>query len=253
MKTMPATASASIRSAYDQAVSRKRSWQPVAVTKGRLQRPDGQDALERGLALRHLELPVADFLRQGLEKELPSTPGVMDALLSNIADEERHDKALSYVTAAHGVNEKYEREGQVILQRWIDNPSHPILKAAVLERSVFFVLLPLYRWLGDMGLRTVSADISGDEQAHVAIHSMCASELGIKSNPGLNRLRRATVAWVVDGLGNSHEDKYLSKDFWMRSSDSLYTSGRAPELIDSRRATVPAFFEASNCDLPSYA
>lgn len=237
-------------SPYDQVISRKRKWTPVAVQKGKL--TDGsEESIYRALALRHLELPVADFLRQGLEKELPNSPGVIEALESNIKDEERHDQAFDYVVKAHGTNTKSEVEGRHILKAWLEAPEHPILKAAILERSVFFVLLPFYRFNGDIGIRTTAADISRDEQTHVAIHSMVCSELGLKSTPSLNRLRRATVGWVVDGLSKS-ENKYLDKDFWMNQSDSLYEKGKAPGLADTQRARMPAFFEAANTDLPQY-
>ena len=237
-------------SPYDQVVSRKRKWTPVAVRKGDLV-PGSEDAFFRALALRSLELPVADFLRQGLEKELPKTAGLVEALQSNILDEERHDQAFRYVVAAHGSDPKAEAEGSHILKTWLEAPEHPILKAAILERSVFFVLLPFYRFNGDMGIRTSAADISRDEQCHVAIHSMVCSELGLKSTQSLNRLRRATVGWMMDGL-TSTTNKYLSKDFWISQSDSLYERGKAPGLSDTQRSRMPCFFEASNTDLPQY-
>jgi hypothetical protein len=237
-------------SPYDQVVSRKRKWTPVAVQAGKL--VDGsQDAIQRALGLRHLELPVREFLQQGLDRELPTTPGVREALLSNQLDEERHDQALNYVVAAHGSNDKYETEAKHILKAWLEAPEHPILKAAILERSVFFVILPFFRFNGDIGIRTTAADISRDEQTHVAIHSMVCSELGLKSTPSLNRLRRATVGWVVDGL-KVNTNKYLNKDFWLSQSDSLYERGKAPGLSDTQRARMPAFFEAANTDLPQY-
>lgn len=237
-------------SPYAQVVSRKRKWTPVAVQRGKLV-GGSEEAIYRALALRHLELPVSEFLKQGLEKELPETSGVVEALKSNILDEERHDQALEYVVEAHGTDNKAEAEGRHILKAWMESPEHPILKAAILERSVFFVLLPFYRFNGDIGIRTTAADISRDEQTHVAIHSMVCSELGLKSTPSLNRLRRATVGWVMDSLGSS-ENKYLDKDFWMSQSDSLYEKGKAPGLSDTQRARMPAFFEASNTDLPQY-
>ena len=80
---------------------------------------------------------------------------------------------------------------------------------------------------------------------------MVCSELGLKSTQSLNRLRRATVGWVVDGLGKS-ENRYLDKDFWLAQSDSLYEKGKAPGLSDTTRARMPCFFEASNVDLPQY-
>jgi len=237
-------------SPYDQVISRKRKWTPVAVQKGQVVE-GAEDSLKRALGLRHLELPVREFLQQALDKDLPRTPGVREALLSNQKDEENHDLALNYVIDAHGADLKHEDEAKHILKAWLDAPEHPILKAAILERSVFFVILPFFRFNGDIGIRTTAADISRDEQTHVAIHSMVCSELGLKSTSSLNRLRRATVGWVVDGLKSS-TNKYLDKDFWLSQSDSLYDRGKAPGLKDTQRARMPAFFEAANTDLPQY-
>jgi hypothetical protein len=237
-----------MNSPYLSVVARKRKWTPVAVDKGSL--VDGsEDSIYRALALRCLELPVKEFLQQGLEKELPKTPGVIEALQSNQLDEDRHDQAFEYIVQAHGTDPKAEREAKHILKSWIEAPEHPLLKAAILERSVFFVLLPFYRNVGDIGMRTTAADISRDEQTHVAIHHMVCKELGIKTTPNLDRLRRATVAWVMDGLNG---EKWLSKDFWISQSDSLYTRGKADGLADTQRARMPAFFEASNVNLPMY-
>lgn len=237
-------------SKYTQIVQRKRSWTPVAVTKGEV-KAGAEETLYRCLALRTLELPVKEMLSQGLEKELPDDPGVMPALMSNMADENKHDLALNFIVDAHGVDTRAEREAEAIRKTWLELPEHPILKTAILERSVFFVLLPFFRFCGDVGIRTVASDISRDEQTHTAIHAMCAHDLGYKSTPALNKLRRATVGWAMDKLGHS-SDKHLCKDFWMRQSDSLYHQGKAPGLVDTQRARMPAFFETSNVNLPQY-
>jgi hypothetical protein len=133
----------------------------------------------------------------------------------------------------------------------LEAPEHPILKTAILERSVFFVLLPFFRFNGSVGIRTVASDISRDEISHVASHAMVAHDLGLKSTENLNKLRRATVHWAMDLLGHS-SNKYLNKDFWMRQSDSLYTQGKADGLGETKRSRMPSFFEASNLDLPMY-
>jgi hypothetical protein len=51
-------------SPYDQVVSRKRKWTPVAVQRGKVVE-GSEDSLFRALGLRHLELPVREFLQQG--------------------------------------------------------------------------------------------------------------------------------------------------------------------------------------------
>jgi hypothetical protein len=237
-------------SKYTEIASRKRTWTPVAVTKGELKK-GSEETILRCLALRSLELPVKEMLSQGLEKELPDDPGVLPALLSNMADEDKHDKALNFIVDVHGVDERAEREAENIRKAWLASPEHPILKTAILERSVFFVLLPFFRFNGSVGIRTVASDISRDEQTHTALHAMCAHDIGEKTTPALNKLRRATVGWAMDLLGHS-SDKHLNKDFWMRQSDSLYFQGKAPGLADTQRARMPAFFETSNVNLPQY-
>ena len=126
-------------SPYLNVVSRKRKWTPLAVDKG-VVTEGSEETLLRSLALRKLELPVKDFLRQGLEKDLPDVPGVMEALISNQADEDKHDLGLEYVVKAHGVDDRAERESKSIVNAWLESPEHPILKASILERSVFLVL-----------------------------------------------------------------------------------------------------------------
>jgi hypothetical protein len=237
-------------SKYTQIVQRKRSWTPTPVTAGEL-KAGSEETIFRCLALRTLELPVKEMLAQGLERHLPDDPGVIPALLSNMEDENKHDKALNYIVAAHGTNDRAEREAENIRNSWLSSPEHPVLKTAILERSVFFVLLPFFRFNGDVGIRTVASDISRDEQTHTALHAMIAHDIGEKTTPALNKLRRATVAWAMDTLGHS-SDKHLNKDFWMRQSDSLYHHGKAPGLADTQRARMPAFFETSNVNLPKY-
>ena len=235
---------------YLKVMSRKRTWTPVAVDKGQVFE-GSEDTLKRCLALRTLELPVKEMLQQGLARELPDDPGIIPALLSNMQDEDKHDRALNYIVDVHGVDERAEREAERIRSAWLSDPSHPILKTAILERSVFFVLLPFFRFNGDMGIRTVASDISRDEQTHTLIHAMVAHDLGEKTTPALNKLRKATVHWAMDLLG-SNENKYLDKDFWLKQSDNLYTQGKADGLSETRRARMPAFFEASNVNLPKY-
>jgi hypothetical protein len=237
-------------SPYLSMIAKKRPWQATAVGKGAL--TDGsEETIFRALALRHLEIPVRELLQQGLERDLPSTPGVTEALKHNQKDEERHDEALNYVASAHGVDEKSEKEVRSILNAWQEHPAHPILKAAILERSIFFVILPFFRFNGDIGMRTVSRDISRDEQVHVGVHSLVAKELGEDAGASLNKLRRATAMWTFDALGSS-ANKWLDKDFWMRQSDNLFERGKTDELKESRASSMPAFFEGANYDLPSY-
>ncbi len=175
---------------------RKRTWTPVEVNAGTLF-TGGEDVIKRALALRCLEIPVGDFISEAMKGDLPEVQGCKELLLSNVQDEEKHDIALNYAARAHEVPTSFEQEAQRICKAWLELDRHPVLKAVVLERSVFFVLLPIFRFLGDTGLRTTSADISRDEQTHVAANTLVCEALGLKSDKTLNNLRRATVAWCL--------------------------------------------------------
>ena len=161
---------------YQKLLNRKRKWSPVQTTAGKL--VDGaEETIYRALAIRHMELPVGAFI----ESALSEVPALSSELLrSNIQDEENHDLALSYIANAIGTDAKAEAEALRLRDAWEAHPDHTVLKALVAERAIFFVLLPFFRFNGDAGLRTVSADISRDEQIHVACNSLVCAELGLK-------------------------------------------------------------------------
>ena len=231
---------------------RKRTWTPVQVSAGQLL-DGGEEVIQRALALRCLEIPVGDFISDAMKGDLPDAKGCKELLASNVIDEENHDIALNFAAEAHGVSPQFEKEAAHICKTWLELDRHPVLKAVVLERSVFFVLLPIFRFLGDTGLRTTSADISRDEQTHVAANTLVCEELGLKSDKELNKLRRATVAWVLQSLKGEAPTKHLSSNFWLASSDSLYSRGKAEGLMETRSSRMPAFFETNNVNLPQYA
>jgi hypothetical protein len=233
---------------YQKLQQRKRKWSPLQTTAGKLNE-GAEEAIFRALAMRHMELPVGDFIEASLS-EIPVLS--QDLLRSNIKDEENHDLALGYIANALGTDPKAEEEALRIREAWISHPDHTVLKALVAERALFFVLLPFFRFNGDAGLRTVSADISRDEQVHVAANSLVCRELGLTPSPSLDKLRKATINWVMTPLKSS-TNKYLDKKFWLDSSDSLMYQGKAPELSDTKRARMPAFFEHANPNLPQYA
>jgi len=234
---------------------RKRTWTPVEVSAGQLL-SGGEEVVQRALALRCLEIPVGDFLTEAMKGDLPQgieAKGCRELLLSNVKDEENHDIALNFAAQAHKIPTKFEKEAERIKNAWLELDRHPVLKAVVLERSVFFVLLPIFRFLGDTGLRTTSADISRDEQTHVAANTLVCQALDLKTDKTINNLRRATVSWVLQSLQGEGDHKHLSSNFWLGCSDSLYARGRAEGLIETRNARQPAFFEISNVDLPQYS
>ena len=235
---------------YQKLQNRKRTWTPVQTTSGKV-KEGSEETLRRALAMRHMELPVGDFIKDAIKTDVPGA--AYDLLLSNVRDEEKHDTALNFISNSFGVDEKAEAEALRLQRAWIAHPDHTILKAMVAERAIFFVLLPFFRFNGDASMRTVSADISRDEQVHVASNSLVARELGLKVSPSLDKLRKATISWVLQPLGKNTADKYLDKKFWMDQSDSLMYAGKAEGLLETQRARMPAFFEHNNVNLPQYA
>ena len=234
---------------YQKLMARKRKWTPVQTDAGTCTE-GAEETLFRVLALRHMELPVGEFINDALATDVPVL--ARELLTSNVKDEENHDVALGYIANADGVDKKAEAEALRLREAWTSHPDHTILKAMVAERAIFFVLLPFLRANGDAGMRTVSADISRDEQIHVGCNSLVCKEMGLTYSPSLDKLRKATINWVMQPLGNS-ADKYLDKKFWLDASDRLMYEGKAPQFNFTRSARMPAFFEHSNVNLPQYA
>jgi hypothetical protein len=235
---------------YQKLLERKRSWTPVKPSKG-VYKEGAEETIKRALAIRHMELPVGDFISEALEKEVPSL--ARELLESNVKDEIKHDIALGYIAQVNGTDSQSEKEAIKLRDAWIEHPDHTLLKALVAERAIFFVLLPFFRFNGDAALRTVSADISRDEQIHVGSNTIVCAELGLSASPSLDRLRKATINWILAPLGINTTDKYLDKNFWLDASDRLMYEGKAPEFSETRRARMPAFFEHANQNLPQYS
>ena len=239
-----------MKNPYEKLLNRKRTWNPVQTTAGELKH-GAEEAIYRALAIRHMELPVGEFVTEALEKGVPDSARVL--LESNVTDEIKHDQALGYITNALGTDSQSEYEALKLRDAWEAHPDHTILKALVAERAIFFVILPFFRFCGDAGLRTTSADISRDEQIHVACNSLVCADMGLRWSNSLDKLRKATINWIFQPLGRNTYDKYLDKKFWLDASDRLMYEGKAPEFSETQRARMPAFFEHANTNLPQYS
>jgi len=234
---------------YDKLLNRKRTWTPLQTDAGKL-KEGAEETIYRALAIRHMELPVGEFIKEALE-DVPVSS--LPLLESNVQDELKHDLALGFVANALGVDEQAEAEAMRLRDAWTAHPDHTILKAMVAEKAIFFTILPFFRFCGDAGLRTVSADISRDEQIHVAGNTLVCEEKGYKPSESLDKLRKATVAWIYQPLGINTTDRYLDQKFWLNASDNLMYNNKAPELKSTQAARMPSFFEHSNVNLPQYA
>jgi hypothetical protein len=239
-----------MKNPYEKLLNRKRTWTPVKPTRGTL-KSGAEETILRALAVRHMELPVGNFISEALEKTVPDSARKL--LESNVKDEIKHDIALQYAVDVIGADENAEKEAIKLRDAWIQHPDHTITKALVAERAIFFVLLPFFRFNGNAALRGISMDISRDEQIHVACNSLLCDELGLRVSPSLDRLRKATINWVLQPLGINTQDRYLDRKFWTDASDRLMYEGKAPEFSDTKRARAIAFFEHANTNLPQYS
>ena len=131
---------------YQKLLDRKRTWTPVQTTAGKVAE-GAEETIYRALAIRHMELPVGDFITDTLKGDVPQN--ARELLLSNVKDEENHDLALGYIANALGTDPKAEAEALRLRDAWTSHPDHTILKALVAERAIFFVLLPFVRFNGD--------------------------------------------------------------------------------------------------------
>lgn len=236
---------------YEQVAKRRTNWTPVTPAGKEYLVDEASTILSKALALRALELPVKDFINDGLSKKEAELIGIegKKCLIRNTEDEEKHDLALNNcVKVCSNYDSIYESEVKLLVKAWIDHPDHPITKAATLENGIFFLILPLMRRYGNTSLRTTSIDISSDEVNHVQSHRYAATQMNQKVSPSLDTLRKATVAWIVDGFKFEH----LTADTLMKASNNLMYRGVAPELEFTQSYSVPAFFERRNDTLPYY-
>lgn len=239
---------------YQKLINRKREWEVIDVDPNQRLDPQVIRTLQKALAVSALELPVGEFVIHELGKHDKLPKPIINLMLSNAHDEIKHDRALGRLKAVLPPLPEDEvfMEEMVNEANRLGNLLSPILVAGVLEVSVFFVVLPIFRFLGSSGFRTVANDISNDENVHVATNLGLAKDWGYNRRPALNKLRKDIVGWLTDDLPEHHENKFMSRTYWLRASSNLYTNNRSEELRDTRNAVMPSFFEKSNKDLPVY-
>lgn len=236
---------------YSELLAKKKPWTPN-VGKPSFVVEGSEETIGRAIALRTLEIPVGDWILLGCKREMSRlSDDAIKLMQSNIEDEFRHDEVLNIAHSVYQLTDKnMENEASIIAKEWIDHPDHPVVKAWVIENSVFFVILPILRKFGDAGLRLVSRDISNDENIHVSTNRQLATDLGYSYSKSLDNLRKRTVEWIVETLNSP--GKFGFPDVWLKSSDTLLYQGVAPELSDTANYVMPAFFELDNRNLPSY-
>lgn len=242
---------------YDQLLKRKAYWVPIEPDKEQVVADEVTTTLKRALSLSKLELPVGNWVTEELTKQNGGLPSIVTTLLlSNIVDEEKHDLALNNLRKVFNVPVDYDSvtDGFISRATELADIYSPITVSAVLESSVFFIVLPMFRLLGSSPMRTNANDISNDEAIHVSTNCQMEVDLGYRRGKALDTFRSQIIDWLVtDLVSNGNPNKYLNGDFWKQSSHSLYSSGKAPGLSATRNHSIPAFFETSGTNLPIYS
>lgn len=239
---------------YFKLYNRRRNWEVIKPNKQTV-REGSEVTMEKALALSLLELPVKGFIEDEMEKHPELDSKVLQLLKANAEDEIKHDLALKNLREVYPVDEEHYwqvEENFTLEALRLAELYSPITVAGVLEASIFFVVLPMYRFFGSGGFRTIANDISNDENIHTATNVNLAKELGYNRGQSLNKFRQSIVEWLVDELPDTHDDPKMTKQFWLRSSDSLYHEGKALMMKDTKRAVMQSFFEKENSSLPIY-
>ena len=238
---------------YFDGVAKKRVWQPTLGNKTKVM-PGTENTIGRALALSILELRIADWLTEADKSDTKGlTPGMKLHLESAIEDEVRHDIALGHAKKVQGMTTTAMEEEALRFQSELESlPDHPLVITSTLERSIFFVILPMFRFLSEKAgnLVTVSTDISGDEAVHASLTTQICKDLNYSYSPQLNKLRKDIVGWLISDLKGM--GKYGRKQLWIDSSDSLFERGVADQLSETKAYSMPAFFEVNNQNLPYY-
>lgn len=248
-------------SKFDQLSAAKRSWEVMEV--GSLEPiPGAYDTIQKGLALRHLEIPVGSFIEEvGRKEKHKLSDSGMALLKGNIKDEEKHDRQLGLafdrIKDQPGFSWEAELEGRAICLDWIalSHKYHPILVALCAENSVFFPLLALFRRLGGVGLANISNEINRDEIIHVATNRYIAFDLlGLEVPKEIDELREATINWLVEKLPDAGiPGKYGRASSYSNASRDLLYKGTYNQFGDTRKAQFLSFFEISADNLPIYS
>lgn len=230
--------------------ARRKAWQPNEPQKIETSAPK---TISRCLALTSLEPAVADFIEEGLTKaELNKIgQGAIDTLHRNIQDEVKHELALTRAkNAMVDYDNSFEIEANQLVAAWNNLPDPEILKAAVLENSIFFLILPLYSTFGGSALAITSNSISSDERIHVISHRTVAQTLGTRPSKALNELRKATVRFIASNLEEEAGSNWTI-DRMLQNSDNLLIRG-VSDLIETQSSQVIAPFEVNNGHIDKY-
>lgn len=238
---------------YQKLTNRRRQWEVIKPPKQTVQ-IGAETTIQKALSLSALECPVGVFIEELIQSHRDLPQPVLNLLQANADDEIKHDKVLANLREAYPVDMEHDVEVDLIVREAnrLSLIYSPVLVAGVLEVSVFFVILPMYRFFGSGGFRTIANDISNDENIHVATNIQLAKDLKYDRTTTLDNFRKSIVNWLTADLPEVNDNPKMTRDFWRKSSDNLYYQGKSVELRDTKRSVMQSFFEKSNSSLPIY-
>jgi hypothetical protein len=180
-----------------------------------------------------LELSVAEWDYEA--SNLEDCELIADILHRNANDEDKHDKALAYLSKHYGMQPGVRsQEAQNLIDRWKNNKSHPLCRMLALEMGVFFSILPYLKMNGDTYAAEVSDWIKDDEVVHVKTGLLLVSELWLTIDKELLKL-------VYD----SNNYIFKSHDKAAKATMRL-VNGSASDLIDESLPQTVGFFELND-------
>ena len=216
-------------------------WQPLPTDTQNFTISSASQVIRRALDFLPLELQVAEWdeLAQrcgdGLDKE-----GIRAILERNAADENKHDKALHYLSNHYVKASDVENEAaNELLQRWqvLGDMVHPVTAMYALEMGVFFSILPALNKHGDVFASTVAAWISDDERVHVETNLRIMKHLKLQLTKTCLELVRDTVLYIFAPLGEEEAAKQAARSL------KRLVSGIDRQMLQESVPVTIAYFE----------
>lgn len=239
----------------------KAPWEVTNTTMSPV-KEGAKETIIRCLCLRGLELPVGEWISEASKREQENLGEQGTALLlSNIEDEDRHDKQLTNAWNAYknmvSNTQDLVDQAPTILNRWLamGNKYHPALVAFVAEAGVFIPMLTFFRRCGGVAMANIANDISRDEAIHLRAHREVSMTIaGQTINEDLDQLRKDTLDWIFYNLEVDEKvtGKFGKKQIYLDNSQSLVYNGVAKGFAETSKSTQIAFFEVAGNNIPVY-
>lgn len=215
------------------------NWEPQPCSARYSCRDKAQlKTLQRCVSLLNLELQVGDWLNENSNPDvLPNE--VIECLKRNVADEDKHFAALSFLQEYSGIDKDGEQKVNELTELWQSMPSN-FATIYALEMGVFFSVLPYLVRHGDMFFVSVSQWISDDEAVHVTTHGTLMKEFKQRITQEHADAVIKTLYFIFEFLPETTKQSLVSRAL------NRLVSGKDPDMANySLPATVDKFSQES--------